>query len=436
MINLFGISVEAPQIKEGQYLETLLNDISKRDNERQILRDFIRPRIEEIIDRSQNVPQENSNLTDFLPQARNFFLEQLKKSGQYEQLVLEVINSPIAHQILVGKSPILPPTFPGEHKKAESLVTGSISSAVDIPQVKEFLIRKHFRESIQQTARIMFYGINHDLSPERCLQFLSIIYELDKIKTAEPVGNLQQVILESLKNGTPLELVHIKSIRFTYPDGKNLQVIEDTDQVIQSRIYPSEEAIFQRLLSLVKTFENNGLKVNSTLIVSDHDLDYCFPSNQKIVPEADVTNARKSIDKYINFLKYKHPELSNIYTLTDFLRVKGIDEKYENLFNVLRFQGDGGGGQHVSEKILEMRVNGQYEHYSEMFPNYSRNLARYTAIRQIANVLALSVIFESFPTTPLLVIDSRGFEDQLIGGYNPKSVAKYFTKLKDPVIKC
>jgi len=90
------------------------------------------------------------------------------------------------------------------------------------------------------------------------------------------------------------------------------------------------------------------------------------------------------------------------------------------------------GERYVKSRVLNMRISEQFEHYSAMFGSYSRDLARYTATRMIANVLALSVVFGSFSGRPLLVIDSRGLENELIGGYNPQSVVKYFTKLKDP----
>ncbi len=452
MINLFGITIEAPSGNDGQYFDHLLTTVAKKDNERQLLKRFLltNSRLEEITASAQESASQHSDIDHLKPQAIEFYLSQLKQTGLYEQAVLRLISrdhlfrsAPYAAQILAGKSPELPNYYPSDHKKAEILVVGALISAISLPECRQYLARHLVKSRIQEIAKNMFFAINRGLNPEQVTTFVSIIYQLEKIQAAPTLGNLREVLLNAILSSSPVELVHIKSIRFTYPGGSNLRVIEDTAPVEQltvdqgHRLYPSEEVIFSRLNAVASIFRTHGLSVNTSIIVSDHDLQYCFPSQQGIVPSSDVSLAHQSVNRYISYLRQHHPECQNIYTLTEYLQLSHAVDRYDQLFSMLVFQGHGGGGQHVSEKILEMRVNSQFEHYRDMFgPGYTRELARFTAIRQIANVLALSAVFETFPTIPILVIDSRGFEDQLIGGYNPKSVAKFFTKLKDPVVKC
>lgn len=452
MINLFGITIEAPSVNDGQYFDHLLAAVAKRDDERRLLRDFLgsNSRLEEIATSAQKLANQHPDVDSLKSQAVEFYRSQLRQSGLYEDMTLRVISqdhlfrsAPYAAQILAGKSPKLPSYYPSDHKKAESLVVGALTSAIGPSECRSYLVRHLIKSRVQEIAKHMFFAINHGLNPEQVTTFISVIYQLENIQTSPAIGNLREVLASAIRQSSPVELVHIKSIRFTYPGGSSLKVIEDTAPIEQPaiggnrRVYPSEEVIFHRLNAVATIFRHHGLAVNLSVIVSDHDLQYCFPLQQSIVPASDVSLAQQSVGHYINFLRSHHPEFQNIYTLTEYLSLSQATDKYHQLFSMLVFQGRGGGGQHLPEKILEMRVNSQFEHYQDMFgPRYTRSLARFTAIQQIANVLALSALFETFPTTPILVIDSRGFEDQLIGGYNPRSVAKFFTKLKDPVVKC
>jgi hypothetical protein len=120
--------------------------------------------------------------------------------------------------------------------------------------------------------------------------------------------------------------------------------------------------------------------------------------------------------------------------LSDFLADFGLRRQYEIVRETVYREARAGGRRLVKETVIEERVNRQFEHYREMFgQRYTREEARFTACCQIANLMALSVIFENFPGS-IVVIDDRGRENNLIGGYRPGLAAVYFTKLKDPVI--
>lgn len=385
----------------------------------------------DVTSRSQESASLCPNLDLYSEEAYRFRVGQLKKTGEYERRIsldMGVVTDP---QLV-----------PGFHKRSQVIVEQQIRSSISESDCHDYLADKMAKSLTRQIVRSLFFATNHGLDQDQSLRFMGISYELDKLKSRDTIGNLSELVSQAILLHRPVELLHIKSIRFTYPMGNRLQVLEDTNSVTQPsadngyRTYPGEAVIFQRLSSVAEIFNKHGVDVSLSLIVSDHDLQYCFPPQQQIVPHQDVVDASLSVERYINFLRSQYPKFKNIYTLTEYLHLAHANESYQQLFSMLVFQGQGGGGQHVSEKILEMRVDGQFEHYKEMFPGYTRELARYTAIRQIANVMALSAVFNTFPSTPLLTIDSRGFEDQLIGSYNPSSVVKLFTKLKDPIIKC
>lgn len=364
----------------------------------------------------------------------------------YDELILDLIAVENNQRVLVnkvkqGKISLnnLPNSFPGMRKRAEVFFRGKVTSDLKPDDYLRYKAEKQYTSILRDYARDLFFVANNG-AEEKTVDFLRLKYELDKIKTSDPITSerLRQLILKAMVDGEPLELVHIKSLRFTYPQGTNLKILDDTEAVEQAgfpgeiRRYPTEEVIFQRIDRLREIFRQAGISTRATLIVSDHDLNYCFPTEQNIVPAEDVARGQIAGRKYIDALRSLHPEVETIRSLTEFLVEKELSEKFERTFTALVREGEQGGGKLISEKVLEMRVNEQFEHYKQMFGRYSRKLARFTAIQQISSLLSLSVIFESFTTTPLMVIDSRGFEDRLIGGCNPNSVVKFFTKFKNP----
>ncbi len=366
----------------------------------------------------------------------------------YEEAILDLIAQTNNKRSLVGKIKAgkvglesLPGTFPKMRKNAEVLFKGKVSSDLKEADYLAYRTEKRYAAMLREYAHELFFAVNNGLE-EKVVDFLQLIYELNKIKSSEPITDigLRRLILHSLTSDKPLELVHIKSLRFTYPAGSNLKILDNTAAVEQAglpgeqRLYPTEEVIFDRIGNFRELLGRFGITTRVTLIVSDPDLDYCFPDGQNIVPQADIENGKIAAQSYVSNLRSSHPEVENIRPLTEYLAENNLDQQFSKTFDSLVRDCEQGGGKFISERILEMRVNQQFEHYAQMFGTYSRSLARQTSIQQISNLLSLSVIFESFPTTPLLIIDSRGFEDRLIGGVKSDSVVKFFTKLKDPTV--
>ena len=443
-------------------LPEILESVFKKDSERQIFIEFLNTKTDGVsvadqiynhVKDSYNRDEDSQNL-EYKEEAIQFLLQRFKreKNGSglsaYDTIVLDIMASldddlyHLVGKIKRGKISLagLPNDFPGKRKQAEVLLRGKIAGDLNDKDLETYLLEKAYSSVLRAYAHDLFYAVNNG-GQEHAKDFLMVMHLLGEIQTDEPMSilTLRSLVLESFLNGSTLDLVHIKSLRFTYPEGKRLKIIEDTREIKQqglpgeNRKYPSEEVIFERLDKLAGIFKSFGVQVNLTVIVSDSDLDYCFPTNQNIVPKDDVATARLSSEKYISFLKERHGAQGRIMSLAEFLTIHNKTGVFGEVFKDLVREGNKGGGTHITEKVLEARVDEQSIHYSQMFGSYSRNLARHTAVNQIANMLALSTVFEIFQKRPLLVIDGRGFENKLIGGFHSESVVKFFTKLKDPV---
>lgn len=433
-------------ITQTPIIEEAITQIASKNDERQTLRQCLdRPIIDTMTSNARTEVDSLSDNQALLARPR-VIAQALKQKDAIEVLIQNLIAQEAnlecrkyIEAFRKGKAGTPPDSFPRAHKQAQAIVEGQIASSVGVNQCRQFLVNESIGRQIRVMSKDLFFAINNGLDVDQQIRFTRLMFELLQLQTTEPISQfgLRQVIANSITAKKPLELVHIKSLRFTYPQGTHLKILDHTDSVTQlgqpgeTRTYPSEQVIFTRLESLAQTISGYGIAVNITVIVSDHDLDYCFPQKQTIVPNQDVVEAHRTIPRYMHHLRSSYPSL-HFFTLTEFLQSTGAKDNYQTIFNQVLSQCQLGGGNLMGEQIIEMRVDHQTAHYSHMFGNYSRQLARHTAYHQLSNALALTAVFEAFPTTPVLVIDSRGLKDRLIGSFRPKSVVKYFTKLKDP----
>lgn len=463
-INVFGRIIKIPQTSFND--EILVDQIIKSHKERAVFNEFLNSGIDgEPIKNRLMVRAERESGIDTHEVSRVEAIEAIIKRlkeiplnghNLYENFVLSIIeaenrNSDTVSKIRKGvvSSTEVPDTFPGMRKQAEILLRGKINTDLNQNDIDSYKKEKHFMSLLRLYSKDLFYAFNNCLE-ERALDFLRIMYRLDELQTADILNRsgLQKIIAGALQ-GETIDLVHIKSLRFTYPGGKSLKMLEDLKSVKQDglpgekREYPTEEVIFVRIRKLQEFLNNFGIKTKLTVIVSDHDLDYCFPLGQSLVPKQDVVQAKKSVDLYIKRVKKFLNGKAETFSLTEFLAQNKIADNFNAIFNALVQEAQNGRGVNINEKMLVSVADAQFEHYKQMFGSYSHDQARYTSVRQMANVLALSEVFSVFPRTPLLVIDNRGVENKLIGGYKqslksqgdykPEPVVKYFTKLKDPV---
>ena len=443
MINLFGITIEAPGLNAGHYFDELLISVAKKNSERDVLRQFLTPRISEIITQAK-VESAATEVNDFRPQTVDFYLSQLKSTGVYEKMVLKVISSDhqfssakTAKDILDGRRPELSSTFPGDHKKAENLVVGSVNSAIGPSECREYLTRKTVKTKIQDIAKDLFYAVNHGLSAEQSTRFIGIIYDLDKIKTADftnPI-RIKENIIHSLQTNKPLNLIHIKCLRFTYPYGNRLQLIDHTsDCQVPTKLgtihHPaSEVGYFNRLNNIQSVFSNYGVTTNLHILINDQDLSDYFPNNtgDGIIPDVDLVNAKTDMDNY-------HHHLASIVDgsvkyFRQYLSDHQLLEKFDS-YRLTTLNNLNRGLSVIPENLIESRVNYRYQSNTKIFSvNPGRQFARQRVYAQLASLQALSVLGRD----DILVESAKGEEARLIGGYKTGALPVIFTKLFDHV---
>lgn len=251
---------------------------------------------------------------------------------------------------------------------------------------------------------------------------------------------LKGQIAESIQLGMPVEIVYIKSLRYSYPNGKSMKIIshledeETTNRDGTVRHYYNEHFILDRLKELKNIFDHYNISNNLTILVADNDLDILFKKGAGFVPDEDIDRAKEEVEKYIDHLQSAARYLTNeTYLLTEFLKYKGIENKYQDKVNVVYLDTTKDKRTYITEKDIEERVNYRFEFFRGIYGNnYSKDNARQTMNRQVAHVMALSEVFKSFSQPPIVVIDFRG--NEIYCGLDLKSRSVFLTKLKEPTI--
>ena len=114
----------------------------------------------------------------------------------------------------------------------------------------------------------------------------------------------------SIKTGQILEMIHMKCLRFTFPYGNRLSLLEHTDDVIvttknnETHQPKTESKLFERLENILSIFEKFGLNVKFTVLVSDQEINDYFPNKNTfgMLPTIDLVNADQSLHKYLEGL--------------------------------------------------------------------------------------------------------------------------------------
>ena len=332
--------------------------------------------------------------------------------------------------------------FPTLHAKAKVLVQDELQNRVKDPKEQiSYLVELTVNKFAIQLQKD-YESARDSVGKVKAVSYASCLLELQLLQS-ETITNeslFKRSLLDSLSNGVPIDLLHIKSLRYTYPERGGLKIIPNTKEVEsiglggERRRYPDEEVIFNRLRVIRNLLSFYGIRSRLTVLASDRDLEYLFPDNNSLIDMETKNQARRNAREYISCLNSRYKDIQMIDSLTGYLEKNHKKEEYEEICSTALREAKKGGGILVNDKILEMRVNHQYAHYVEMFgKSYTRELARHSASHQIANLLALSAVFDSYEKPPIVIIDGRGFETRLIGAYKPQSRSIFLTKLKDPV---
>lgn len=438
-----GVKAEAVlNSKLSGYVETAETAILKNAESE------ARAKIDKLSEKSNNQKQEEqvlSTVVSGLKQARN------TKSSLYDYLIVDLMRQLDPANMarfyrgivcLSEKSDFFPKGFPFElRQKAESILIAKLKDVIGPREILDYLVTELKKKEIRQIEKDIAFATSQGVDGER---FAGLMFELRKLSTSSTINELllKKEIVRVLREKGSLTLIHIKSLRYTYPEGKKLKVLDHLEKVVspgigrEVRIYPSEKVIFERLMRVIDLLAHYGIKTNLVILVAGNDLEILFPDGNSLVSQDEVRRARTAARRYIQTLKTYCLDLTEqTFLLTDYLRNYGLEEKYHSVvrevFRAMRVEG----GSLVKNTLVEQRVNHQFEHYCEMFgPRYTRREARLTAYHQIANLMALSVVFESFSEIPIVMVDDRGQENVLVGGYQPDTRAIFFSQLKDKTI--
>lgn len=446
-------------------IEEHVNVILKRDNERNMFNQFLNSvnstgtKVSDILDNQSEIhttKMANKGIVVDDNLVFEFAVSVLKmKNGEpsspYDLIVRKIVeqNEPeyvnLHHNIDAGKfDGKVPLGYPNVCKNAQGMLNAKIKDS--IPQMRiEYLKNKFIKEKVAELSREMFYGINNlNLKDGDLVRYLSVMFELS-LKKVAPIENepmFKKQIAEAIQLSIPVEIIYIKSLRYSYPDGKRMKVIShlDDEQTFNQdgsvRHYYNEYLILDRLKEFKNIFSHYNISANLTILVADNDLDILFKKGAGFVPDSDIDLAKVEVQKYIANLQVATNDLtSETYLLTKFLKHKKIENKYQDKVNIVYLDTTKDKRTHITEKDIEERVNYRLEFFRGIYGNnYSKDIARQTMNRQVAHVMALSEVFKNFDQPPIIVIDFRGNENKLIGGLDPKSRSVFLTKLKEPTI--
>lgn len=458
-MTLFGTKVQIEAFRRPDLLNILTAEVVKRSGEREILESFLLQhgvggicRFTELVRESADILDDDLSVNGARDIVANHTQKQMGSltTGAgvsiYRDLVLQIIEKEgdnrcrvVAKAMRQGKSftsDQFPVSFPVANNKAETLLQGKIRSEVGNNEYKDYLCAKRLKSLVCVVAKDLFTGVNNGLDPDKVLNFMGIMYELRKLETAIPT-NAQRIksnIIQALMSGSKLNLLHIKCLRFTYPEGNRLQLIEHSDDVeVRNKggeIYRpiGEKNLIPRLVNLGNILEAFGIRVRMTVLLSDQDLLDYFPNGgEGVVPDSDLAAARGSLEKYKKALQVQDERIEVIY-LRDYLKAGGILKEFECRRNETLKKLEGGNSP-LSEGLVESRVNYRYESNRNIFvTDPGRHFARERVNSQLASMLSLGVLGGE---ETIVVEEDRGEENKLVGGTGKDSLPVVFIKLRD-----
>jgi len=458
-MNLFGAIVNVESIHRQDLLDEILVRASKRSDERKLLRDFLLNksvgggiRFDELREKIMATPIEvevDGNIKNAVVDYCRSQLEKVKTSSGvslYRGLVLQVVEKEgdlrckkAASEMRKGaifSSESLPASFPVVFNKAENILMGKLRSDVGNEEYEGYFRSKNLNSEISTLTRDLFYGINNSLDREQLFAFVGARYEMRKLQMSIPTNEttLKQNLLEAIKSEEPLNLVHIKCLRFTYPFGNRLQLVDHVRNVevptkdggVHRPV--SEVQLFDRLADIRRIFEELGIKVRLKVLLSDQDLIDYFPrGGDGVVPDADLLETQESLFRYKLAIS-QQMDGSEVEFLREFMSKNGVLNKFDSLrrnqLDQLR-----SGRSPLSEGLVESRVDYRYESNKKILDtDPGREFARERVYAQLASLLSLGVLGRN---GVVLIEEDKGEENKIIGGVGKSSLPVFFTKLRD-----
>lgn len=434
-IAMFGYKLEASVSSDAQVIERIVDSCAKRSDEKVILMAFIKTVLPELIQKvgSIDIPIDQIGRVN-KETVVNYYLSELKLRKNspfsvYDDLVFKIIEQAgdlsarkYIQSLKAQKIGVeVPPIFPSQRKRADAIVMGKLRSDIDEDEVIAYLRRQELDREIRRISQDMFYAINNGLIGTEILKYMGIMHDLIVLETASPINEskMKRFILRSIKDGIALNLVHVKCLRFSYPEGVSLKLITHLGSMkIKDRfggifITTDESKLFENLKYLIDIFERNSIKLRILVMVADNDLLDNFPQKMDdIIPISDINQAQIDTNLYIEELN-KYSNGVEVKRLTDILEEKGLANGYNDIRELVLISLRRGDSKFITEKVIEDMVNYRFERDKALFERVTRAISRERVYQKMASIIALQVLEEE---GLFLVTNSHGDENKLIAG--------------------
>lgn len=457
---LFGRKIEYPTIQDGNYLEPVLARVSKRDEERKILKGFLlarsttgQRRLEEIVEESYLVAKETlvfpRNLRDSVI---DYFLKRLKTlQGEgglclYDDLSCELIKvtdrraAEVARRFKQGKLPTadLPTDLPRKFKEADTLLLGKLRSEIGLREYQSYVQAQELQRRMQAVAQDLFYGVNKGFSIEQTIRLMAVFYELRKLQIRVPTneGRLRENIFRAIV-GEPLDIIHIKCVRFTYPYGERMEIIDHLGPFStigkdgNNIDFESQEPLLDELALFREVFVKHGIRAKLLVLVNDLDLYDHFPEGDVIVAPGDIVAAQRAIDRYTALID-SNLKAGHAMKLSEYFELKGTKSAFE--FSKRQSHTDlKREGGIVPKKYVESEVNNRFDFNQKMFAKETcRQYARERIYLEIATMQALGVLDGraiNHQENMFLLQKDMGNDSTFIGGHDKTALPVFFADL-------
>jgi len=462
-VNIFGQTIDVPRVNgSGKYFDEKLKKIVERKEERRVMRGFLddrslagKIRFEEIVDKVRTKVEVPDGELDSQQRdlATRFYIERLKSqpSGQadslYHDLALRLVRNGKRASFRKQLDKLqrkkiavtdLPDTFPGEFKKAETLLVGKIRSEIGRREYQSYLHHKELLSQLRVIAQDLFYGINSGLSPEEVERYMAVRFELRKLQESVPTNSreLRKTIVRAIRSGKELTLIHLKCLRYTYPRGESLVLIDHMGDVqVETKtggthLPRSEKDIFSRLDTLVQLFKSYGIDARLLVLISDQDLIDFFGPEQEVFTREEIEKAYRSMTRYKNCLS-EAARNGKVAYFRKYLKDQGylryFEQKRKSVLRELK-TGKSDLPESYVESCVDYRCEADYQIFVEPPKRKSNRLRVY---KQLASNQALGVLRDVQGGLFFVVEDDRGNANSFIGGVGRSALPVYFTKLRD-----
>lgn len=437
--------------------ERLVTDILKRSNERRIFGQFLNtptPSGQSVFNCLLNEAKKEAESQSTMPtkeMVTTFVLNELKARKNahlnlYDHLVFAGIEELEprfrSYQRLFAQGKMsatdMPKEYPTFRNKIEGLLKAKIKDGVKREAGVAYLTRENLIRRLRELSREMFFAVNKlGLEGENLQMYLRIVYQINKLSVAATERNrtFKEMLGRAIKEGEELDVFTIKCLRFTYPYGNRLKLItsmgtEGVPNKDGEIHYPlKEENYFKYLYDFTDILQQEGIVVNTTVLVADLDLDDYFPDGKgHFVPNEDITRARQDILTYTESVRTANCRRTNVFLMSDYLNKFNPSKEYTEIKNRVMQDLIQNKRNYLPENIVEARVNYRYGSNFRIFGIQDRPFARQRVCAQLASLFALKVLTSDMT---FLLAEDKGMENKLIGGGEEEGLPVVFVKLRD-----